>query len=49
MDIRHLKRRYGRSIRFWGGLGAQYTLPFGTPDEVRAEVRRAGSRGKVES
>jgi hypothetical protein len=23
MDIYGLKRRYGRDIRFWGGLGAQ--------------------------
>ncbi len=40
MDIYKLKREYGRDIRFWGGLGAQSAMPFGTPDEVRAEVRR---------
>lgn len=40
MDIYALKRRYGRNIRFWGGLGAQSVLPFGTPDEVRRETQR---------
>lgn len=40
MDIYKLKRDYGKDIRFWGGLGAQSTLPFGTPDDVRNETRR---------
>jgi uroporphyrinogen decarboxylase len=35
-----LKRGYGSEITFWGGLGSQSTLPFGTPAEVRAEVAR---------
>ena len=40
MDIYRLKREHGKDIRLWGGLGAQYVLPFGTPEEVRAETRR---------
>ena len=40
MDIYKLKREYGKDIRFWGGLGAQSVMPFGTPDEMRAETRR---------
>ena len=40
MDIYKLKREYGKDIRLWGGLGAQSTLPFGTPEEVRAEVQQ---------
>lgn len=40
MDIYELKKSYGRDIRFWGGLGAQSTLPFGRPQEVRREIRR---------
>ncbi len=40
MDIYQLKREYGRDLRFWGGLGAQSTLPFGTPEQVGAETRR---------
>jgi hypothetical protein len=35
-----LKERYGERIVFWGGgVDTQHTLPFGTPEEVRAEVR----------
>ncbi len=39
MDARLLKERYGDRITFWGGaVNTQKTLPFGSPDEVRAEV-----------
>jgi uroporphyrinogen decarboxylase len=34
-----LKREYGRDITFYGAVNSQQTLPFGTPEEVRAEVR----------
>jgi hypothetical protein len=40
MDRRELKSRYGDRFTFWGGgVDTQKTLPFGTPAEVRAEVR----------
>lgn len=40
MDPQALKDRFGREIVFWGGgVDTQHTLPFGTPEEVRAEVR----------
>ena len=40
MDPRMLKRKYGEKITFWGGgIDTQHTLPFGTPKEVRSEVR----------
>jgi hypothetical protein len=40
MDPRELKREFGESLVFWGGgIDTQRTLPFGTPDEIRAEVR----------
>jgi uroporphyrinogen-III decarboxylase len=40
MDPRQLKERYGDRIAFWGGgVDTQRTLPFGTPEQVRAEVR----------
>jgi hypothetical protein len=40
MDAKGLKQGYGDRITFWGGgVDTQYTLPFGTPDEVRAQVR----------
>lgn len=39
-DTAQLKARYGDRIAFWGGIDTNYILPNGTPDEVRAEVRR---------
>jgi uroporphyrinogen-III decarboxylase len=38
MDPAELKRDYGTKLLFWGSIDEQHTLPFGTPDEVRAEV-----------
>ena len=41
MDTKRLKREFGTDIAFWdGGCGTQQVLPFGTPDDVREEVRR---------
>lgn len=40
MDIYKLKKEYGKDIRFGGGLGVQSLYSFGTPDEIRYEVRR---------
>ncbi len=40
MDIAALKREYGRDLTFCGGVPTQDLLPFGTPADVRAEVRR---------
>jgi len=40
MDVYAMKRRYGDHISFYGGMSTQRTLPFGTPDEVRAEAKR---------
>lgn len=40
MDPAMLKTRFGGQFTFWGGgVDTQHTLPFGTPDEVRAQVR----------
>jgi hypothetical protein len=40
MEPAELKRRFGNSVVFWGGgVDTQRTLPFGTPDEVRVQVR----------
>jgi len=38
MDPALLKERYGDRLCFEGGVSVQHTLPFGTPEEVRAEV-----------
>ncbi|HCE17128.1 MAG TPA: methyltransferase [Anaerolinea thermolimosa] len=41
MDPAWLKREFGKDLVFWGGgVDTQHTLPFGSPDEVRAEVRK---------
>ena len=40
MDAAVLKQKYGDKLVFWGGgVDTQKTLPFGTAEEVRAEVR----------
>ncbi|MCD6350634.1 MAG: hypothetical protein J7M26_00835 [Armatimonadetes bacterium] len=39
MDPVSLKRRYGDRLAFWGCVGTQTVMPFGTPDDVRAAVR----------
>ena len=39
MDPVRLKQEFGDRLVFWGGgVDTQRTLPFGTPDQVRAEV-----------
>jgi hypothetical protein len=38
MDPLRLKNEYGRDLCFWGSLDIQQTLPFGTPQHVKAEV-----------
>jgi uroporphyrinogen decarboxylase len=40
MDPTRLKAQYGDRLCFWGSLDEQYTLPFGTPADVVAEVRQ---------
>ena len=44
MDIAELKASFGDRLTFWGGLSTQQTLPFGTPDQVRAEARKVRDR-----
>jgi len=39
MDPAALKREYGDRLAFWGCIGTQTTMPFGTADEVRANVK----------
>ncbi len=40
MDIFELKREFGEQLTFCGGVRTQDLLPYGTPEEVREEVRR---------
>ncbi len=39
MDVAMIKREYGRDLAFWGGVGTQTTMPFGSPADVRLTVR----------
>ncbi|HML49778.1 MAG TPA: uroporphyrinogen decarboxylase family protein, partial [Clostridia bacterium] len=39
MDPAEIKQRYGDRLAFIGTIGVQHTMPFGTPEEVEAEVR----------
>lgn len=38
-DTVRLKREFGRELAFWGAIDTQRVLAFGTPAEVRDEVR----------
>ena len=38
MDIRKVKREYGRDLCLWGGISTQQTLPYGKPEAVRREM-----------
>jgi uroporphyrinogen-III decarboxylase len=40
MDPAALKKKFGDRLCFMGGIDVQSTLPFGTPEEVRQEVRQ---------
>lgn len=40
MDAESLKERFGDKVSFCGGVDTQDLLPNGTPEDVRAEVRR---------
>jgi len=39
MDTRRLKKEFGDSLTFWGGIDTQHVLPHRTINEVKEEVR----------
>ncbi len=39
MDPKEIKKLYGDRLSFWGTIGTQTTLPFGTPMEVEEKVK----------
>jgi uroporphyrinogen decarboxylase len=49
MDFADLHAKYGDRLSFSGTIGTQRLMPYGTPEEIRAEVRRnlavAGPKG----
>ena len=40
MDVEQIMTQYASKLAFWGGVSTQRTLPYGTPDQVREEVRK---------
>lgn len=40
MDFEGLAARFGDRLGFWGMVGTQTTMPFGTPDDVRREIAK---------
>jgi uroporphyrinogen decarboxylase len=47
MDPARVKREFGERLCFWGSIDEQHTLPFGKPEQVRAEVvERLGTLGR---
>jgi uroporphyrinogen decarboxylase len=38
MDPALLKQQFGDKLSFWGSIDEQFTLPFGTPENVKNEV-----------
>ncbi len=41
LDLADLAARYGDKLAFWGTIGTQSTMPFGTPEDVRQAVKRS--------
>jgi len=39
MDPVKIKKEYGDKLSFWGTIGTQTTMPFGTPEEVKKVVK----------
>ena len=40
IDVENAKRKFGRDLTFYGGISTQRTLPYGSVQQVRDEVRR---------
>ena len=40
LDIARVKKEFGGDLIFWGGVGTQTTMPFGSPGEVYETVQR---------
>ena len=40
MDTKRLKQEFGDRLAFWGAVDTQQVLPFGSPEDVVAEVKK---------
>jgi len=49
MDFGEIYQKYGDRLSFHGTIGTQSIMPFGTPEEVKAQVKKnldiAGKKG----
>jgi uroporphyrinogen decarboxylase len=46
MDLKKLKKEYGKDLVFHGSIDIQQTMPYGTPQDVRREVQQRMETGK---
>ena len=46
MDVAEIMAQYRGRLAFWGGVSTQRTMPYGTPEDVRTEVRRMHDLGR---
>jgi uroporphyrinogen decarboxylase len=46
MDVAEIMAQYRGRLAFWGGVSTQRTMPYGTPEDVRLEVRRMHDLGR---
>jgi uroporphyrinogen decarboxylase len=44
MDPVEIKEKFGSRVSFWGTIGTQTTMPFGTPEDVRAAVKEMAEK-----
>jgi uroporphyrinogen decarboxylase len=47
MNVETLLRQYHGRLSFWGGVSTQRTMPYGSPEQVRAEVRQMINLGQA--
>jgi uroporphyrinogen decarboxylase len=40
IDPAEIRKLYGDKLAFWGTIGTQTTMPFGTPEDVKNEVKK---------
>jgi len=46
MDVSGIMEQYRGRLAFWGGVSTQRTMPYGTPEQVRQEVRKMRDLGR---